>query len=86
MRLHPEIRRYVEQFSVVSRSGWNNQHQGLDAILEEVNKSLKTLIPPIPTQKHWETAARNCMKFMMVSKILILIFVYSMFFYKPFFC
>jgi hypothetical protein len=52
MRLHPEIRKYIEQFSVVSRSGWNNQHQGLDAILEEINKSLKTLIPPILTQKH----------------------------------
>jgi hypothetical protein len=76
MCLHPEISRYIEQFSVVSRSGWDNQYQGLDAILEEVNKSLKTLIPPIPTQKHWEMAARNCMKFMMVSRILILIFIY----------
>ncbi|CAG8646144.1 2980_t:CDS:2, partial [Scutellospora calospora] len=36
----------------------------LHTILEEVNKTLKTLIPPIPTQKHWEIAARNCTKFM----------------------
>ncbi len=70
MCLHPEISRYIEQFSVVSRSGWDNQYQGLDAILEEVNKTLKTLIPPIPTLKHWEMAARNCIKFMIVSRIL----------------
>ena len=64
MCLHPEIRQLIEQNVVVLRSGWSNQHQGLDAILEEVNKMLKTLIPPIPAQKHWEMAARNCTKFM----------------------
>lgn len=46
-----------------------NQHQGLDAILEEINKTLKTLIPPVPTQKHWNMAARNCIKFMAVSNV-----------------
>ncbi|KAF0427632.1 hypothetical protein F8M41_005997 [Gigaspora margarita] len=40
-----------------------DQYQGLDAILEEINKALKFLIPPIPSQHHWEIAARNCMKF-----------------------
>ncbi|CAG8625127.1 21005_t:CDS:2, partial [Racocetra persica] len=34
-----------------------------DAILEEINKSLKSLIPLIPSQQHWEIAARNCTKF-----------------------
>ncbi|KAF0511720.1 hypothetical protein F8M41_018199 [Gigaspora margarita] len=48
---------------VISRSGLSDQHQGLDAILEEINKALKSLIPPIPSQHHWEVAARNCMKF-----------------------
>lgn len=67
LRLHPEIRQLIEENSVVSRSGWINQHQGLDAILEEINKSLKTLIPPVPTPKHWIIAARNCMKFIKVS-------------------
>ena len=66
MRLRPEIRQIIECNSVVARSGRSNQHQGLDAILEEVNKTLKTLIPPIPAQKHWEMAARNCTKFMKV--------------------
>lgn len=47
MRLHPKIRQIIEQNSVISRSGWIDQHQGIDAILEEVNKILKTLIPPI---------------------------------------
>ena len=67
MRLRPEIRQLIELNSVISRSGWSNQHQGLDAILEEVNKMLKTLIPPIPTQKHWEIAAKNCIKFIKVN-------------------
>ncbi|CAG8773276.1 13626_t:CDS:2, partial [Rhizophagus irregularis] len=49
MRLHPTI---------------YTQHQGLDAILEEVNKALKTLIPPVSQQRHWEIAARNCKKFL----------------------
>jgi len=46
-----------------------NQYQGLDAIIEEVNKALKTLSSPVPTQKHWEIAARNCIDFMKVSDI-----------------
>ncbi|KAF0444000.1 hypothetical protein F8M41_003507 [Gigaspora margarita] len=50
IRLHPEIHQIIEQNSVIARSGWSNQHQGLDAILEEVNKTLKMLIPPIPAQ------------------------------------
>jgi hypothetical protein len=66
MRLHPTIRDLVEKNNVVSRSGLINQHQGLDAILEEVNKALKALIPPIPQQRHWEIAARNCKKFLQV--------------------
>ncbi|RIB04263.1 hypothetical protein C2G38_2284631 [Gigaspora rosea] len=40
-----------------------NTARRLDAILEEVNKSLKALIPPVPSQKHWRIAARNCTKF-----------------------
>jgi hypothetical protein len=70
MRLHPKIRQIIEQNSVISRSGWKDQHQGIDAILEEINKTLKTLIPLIPTQKHWEIAARNCTKFMKVKLII----------------
>lgn len=73
LRLCPEVRQIIEQISVVSRSGWMSQHQGLDAILEEVNKALKALVPPVPTLKHWEIAARNCIKFLMV--IIIILFV-----------
>src|SRR6185369_12189122 len=40
MCLHPEIKKLIEENSVVSCSGFLHQHQGLDAILEEVNKSL----------------------------------------------
>jgi hypothetical protein len=69
LRLHPEIKQCVELYSVLSRSGYHNQHQGLDAVLEEVNKALKALIPPTPSQRHWQIAARNCTKFIKVSLI-----------------
>ena len=65
--LKPSIRKNVEKSLVVSRSGLWNQHQGLDAILEEFNKSLKSMISPVPSQRHWEIAARNCKNFIKVS-------------------
>ena len=78
MRLDPTIRNIIETNNVVSRSGLFNQHQGLDAVLEEINKALKTLIPPVPQMRHWKTAARNCKKFLQVIKLfyLLLIFTY----------
>jgi len=39
------------------------KHQGHDAVLEEVNKMLKSLVPAIPSQRHWEIAARNIQVF-----------------------
>lgn len=69
LRLRPKIRQCIESYSVLSRSGYLNQHQGLDAVLEEVNKALKALIPPTPSQRHWKIAARNCTKFIKVSLI-----------------
>ena len=74
--LRPEIRKYIQSCSVLSRSGYRNQHQGLDAVLEEINKALKALIPPTPSQRHWEIAARNCVKFIKVS-ILYKIIIYQ---------
>ncbi|CAG8699388.1 2804_t:CDS:2, partial [Racocetra fulgida] len=62
--LKPHIREIVENFSVVSHSELQNQHQGLDAVVEEINKELKSLIPPVPSQRHWEIAARNYTNFM----------------------
>jgi len=62
MQLHPDIRRIIEENCVVSRSGIYEQHQGLDAIMEEVNKTLKTLIPPVPQYRHWKIAARNSLR------------------------
>ncbi|CAG8711621.1 13328_t:CDS:2, partial [Dentiscutata heterogama] len=49
----------IELYSDISRSGYSNQHQGLDAILKEINKYLKALIPPVPSQKHWRIALRH---------------------------
>ena len=66
MQLHPNVRDLVEKHCVLSRSGLSNQHQGLDAILEEVNKTLKSLIPPAPQLCHWKIAARNLKKFFQV--------------------
>ncbi|CAG8470038.1 2449_t:CDS:2 [Scutellospora calospora] len=48
---------------VTSRSKLSNQHQGHNAILEEINKLLKSLIPPIPSQQYWKIAACNCTNF-----------------------
>ncbi|RIB13363.1 hypothetical protein C2G38_2198055 [Gigaspora rosea] len=33
MRLHPEIQKLIGLNSAISRSGWSNQHQGLDTVL-----------------------------------------------------
>jgi hypothetical protein len=72
MKLHPNIRNIIEQNYLISRSGLINQHQGMDAILEEINKALKALIPPIPQQHHWIIAAHNCKKFFQVIIYFIL--------------
>ncbi|KAF0547920.1 hypothetical protein F8M41_000269 [Gigaspora margarita] len=63
MQLYPEIHDIIEKNCVVSYSGIYEQHQGLDAIIEEANKALKTLIHPVPQQRHWKIAARNYKKF-----------------------
>ncbi|KAF0480859.1 hypothetical protein F8M41_023644 [Gigaspora margarita] len=52
MQLYPEIRDIIEKSCVVSQSGIYEQHQGLNAIIEEVNKALKTLISPVPQQRY----------------------------------
>ncbi|RIB25522.1 hypothetical protein C2G38_2165677 [Gigaspora rosea] len=36
----------------------------LDSTIQEFNKVLKSLIPPIPQERHWKVAARNCKKFL----------------------
>ncbi|RHZ89769.1 hypothetical protein Glove_11g11 [Diversispora epigaea] len=69
-RLKPQIRNIIEKYHVISCSGYKNQHQGLDAILEEINKTLKSLVPPVPSQHYWEIAARNCMNFMKLRETL----------------
>ena len=52
IRLHSEICETIEKNCIVSRSGIYEQHQGLDAIIEKVNKALKALIPPVPQYHH----------------------------------
>ena len=54
----------IQERIVTSRSELSNQHQGHDAILEEINKTLKFLVLAIPSQRHWEIAARNYTKFL----------------------
>jgi hypothetical protein len=56
--LKPEIHKLIQERIVTLRSKLSNQHQD-DAILEEVKKELKSLIPSIPSQQHWEIAART---------------------------
>src|SRR6266542_6334578 len=64
LRLKSEIYSLIQEKIVTLRSKLLDQHQGYDAILEEINKALKSLIPPIPSQCHWEIAAHNCIKFL----------------------
>ncbi|RHZ76742.1 hypothetical protein Glove_194g89 [Diversispora epigaea] len=64
LRLKPKINYLIQERIVTSRSELLNQHQGHDAILEEINKALKSLIPPTSSQRHWEIAAHNCTKFL----------------------
>ena len=52
LRLKPEIFSLIQEKIVTSRFKLLDQHQGHDAILEEINKALKSLIPPIPTQRY----------------------------------
>ena len=54
----------IQERIVTSRSKLSDQHQGHDAILEEINKTLKSLVPSIPSQRHWDIAARNYTKFL----------------------
>jgi hypothetical protein len=75
-KLKSPIHDMIEKYCVISRSGYKNQHQGLDAILEEINKTLKSLVPPVPSQHHWEIAARNCMNFMKVINKFIIVLKY----------
>ncbi|RHZ73247.1 hypothetical protein Glove_232g57 [Diversispora epigaea] len=58
-KLKSPIHNMIEKYCVISCSGYKNQYQGLDAILEEINKALKLLVPPVPSQHYWEIAARN---------------------------
>ena len=59
-----EIYNLIQKRIITLWSKILNQHQDHDAILEEINKAFKSLIPPIPLQRHWEIAARNCIKFL----------------------
>ena len=47
MRLYLEVCEIIEENCVLFRSGIYEQHQGLDAIIEKVNKALKALISPV---------------------------------------
>ncbi len=52
LRLKPEIYSLIQEKIVTLRSKLLDQHQDHDAILEEINKTIKSLIPPIPSQRH----------------------------------
>ncbi|RIB12464.1 hypothetical protein C2G38_2200623 [Gigaspora rosea] len=63
IQIKPQIRETIENILVISHLGLQNQHQGLDAIIEEIYKALKSLIPPVPS-RHWKIAARNYINFL----------------------
>ncbi len=57
IQLHSEVREIIENYCIVSRLGIYEQHQELDVIIEEVNKTLKSLISPISQYHHWKITA-----------------------------
>src|SRR6185369_15585329 len=77
LRLRPKIDKLIEERIVTSRSELSDQHQDHDAILEEINKTLKLLVPSIPSQRPWEIAARNYTKFLKLRTNLFNIIGYS---------
>ena len=57
--LRPEIDKLVQERIVTSRSKLSDQHQGHDAILEEINKTLKSLVP-LTVATALRVRIRNC--------------------------
>ena len=54
LRLRPKIDKLIEERIVIHVL---NFQINIKAILEEINKTLKSLVPSIPSQWHWEIAA-----------------------------
>ena len=50
--LKPGIRNLVKRKTVISQSRYLNQNQGLDAVLEEINKTLKLMVSPVHLQQN----------------------------------
>ncbi|CAG8511279.1 5645_t:CDS:2, partial [Scutellospora calospora] len=59
MQLSSEIRNIVKRNCIISWSRLYEQYQGLDTIIEKINKVLKALIPPISQDHHWKIAMRK---------------------------
>jgi hypothetical protein len=77
LRLRPEIDRLIQERILTSRSMLSDQHQGHDTVLEEINKALKSLVPSISSQRHWDIAARNYTKFLKLRTNLSNVIGYS---------
>ena len=61
----------IQERIVTSRSKLSDQHQG------HRNQTLKSLVPSIPSQRHWEIAARNYTKFLKLRTNIFNIIGYS---------
>lgn len=59
LRYPPKICQLVNKFEAISRSGRASAHQGTDAVLEEMNKSVKHWISGLPSASAWESVVRN---------------------------
>ena len=59
LRLRPKIDKLIEERIVTSRSELSDQHQDHDAILEEINKTLKSLVP-LTVATALRVRIRNC--------------------------
>jgi len=62
LRLKPEICKLIQERIMTSRSKLSNQYQCHDAILEEINKALKSLVPlhlHSSIEKSWHVIVLN---------------------------
>lgn len=71
-RLHcpPEVLSWIQKNESFSQSKHWNQHQGLDAVLEEFNKEVKGWIGGVPEKAKWQMAVRMLPKLNLLRKMV----------------
>lgn len=67
----PDLKDFIQKYEAVSTSGNNSKGEGLDAQLEEVNKSSKCWENGAMTAREWLTIFRNHDELVKVTVVII---------------